>query len=503
MGQLPLGLPERLPPATVVVATTRPGIRLPAGLRVERIDVESQLNRDDLLAYLDRITTGDPRLAEALAGMDRDRFCRALLERSGGVWIYALSVLDQIRDQQHSPAEVDTLPAGLAGYYANNITRWQSDPTLDWDEVALPVLGTLAAARAPQPATTPAAWAGVSLREVKRLLRGAFKAFLVLRAGGDPHTYALRHQSLRDLLEGRLPAGTGDRLREMAYDLAEATRAAHARIVTALVPNGEITSRDWCGVGNYARAHLAEHAARCGQLDELVGDPEFILVSSGAELLRLRRHLRTAAGTAAVGALELASNSWNKSHKDRLHWLEVSARKLGCGLLADTVAMRLDSRWHCRAALWSGSSHRILTGHTGEVRALVAVPLADGGTLLASGGDDDTVRLWDPLTGTPRGKLTGHTGGVRALVAVPLADGSTLLASGGHDRAVIIWEPHAVDQGGSSCGAGIAVGGLDAADCHALDGDQPCAAGRVVAGADQVAPIVGGPHAASADGRAW
>jgi hypothetical protein len=44
--QLPLGLPDRLPPGTVVVATTRPGTRLPAAMamRVERIDVDFRFN---------------------------------------------------------------------------------------------------------------------------------------------------------------------------------------------------------------------------------------------------------------------------------------------------------------------------------------------------------------------------------------------------------------------------------------------------------------------------
>jgi hypothetical protein len=67
----------------------------------------------------------------------------------------------------------------------------------------------------------------------------------MVRAQGDSEIYALRHQSLRDLLEGRQSAGIDNyRLRESAYDLAEATRAAHARIVAALVPDGDAASRD-------------------------------------------------------------------------------------------------------------------------------------------------------------------------------------------------------------------------------------------------------------------
>jgi WD40 repeat protein len=44
---------------------------------------------------------------------------------------------------------------------------------------------------------------------------------------------------------------------------------------------------------------------------------------------------------------------------------------------------------------------------------------------------------------TARGQLTGHTDWVRALAAVPLADGTTLLASAGNDRAIFLWEPYA------------------------------------------------------------
>jgi hypothetical protein len=85
--------------------------------------------------------------------------------------------------------------------------------------------------------------------------------------------------------------------------------------------------------------------------------------------------------------------------------------------------------------------------------------------------------------------------GVRAL----RGPGSRLVAAG---KGSPTENGHAVDQGGPSLGAGTAVRGLDTADCHALDGDQPRAAGRVVAGADQVTPIVGGPHAANGEGRA-
>ena len=55
---------------------------------------------------------------------------------------------------------------------------------------------------------------------------------------------------------------------------------------------------------------------------------------------------------------------------------------------------------------------RVLIGHTSSVEALAVAP---DGAWLASTGDDQTVRIWDPHTGHTRHTLTGHTSAVSAL----------------------------------------------------------------------------------------
>ncbi len=77
---------------------------------------------------------------------------------------------------------------------------------------------------------------------------------------------------------------------------------------------------------------------------------------------------------------------------------------------------------------------RLLTGHTGEV---FAVAFSPDGRLLASGGGDQTIRLWEPTTGREVKLLRGHMGSVRALAFSP---NSRLLASGSSDTTIRIWE---------------------------------------------------------------
>ena len=168
-------------------------------------------------------------------------------------------------------------------------------------------------------------------------------------------------------------------------------------------------------------------------------------------------------GTAPDGRLLLASGSDDRTAR---LWDPVTGAAVGEPLTNDTIAPNVPySVWTVAfgtgpggrlllatgggdtdqtVRLWdplTGALAGQLTGHGREVRSVAFGTGPGGRLLLASVGSDATVRLWDPVTGAPAGQLTGHGGEVRSVAFGTGPGGRLLLASVGSDATVRLWDP--------------------------------------------------------------
>jgi WD40 repeat protein len=206
---------------------------------------------------------------------------------------------------------------------------------------------------------------------------------------------------------------------------------ARVLLADAVADDGELSP--------YLARYLAEHvgAARLWELltehDEVLDrvDPTSVAVEA----------FRTGYGGSAlpppvVTTMVAHAQLHSSRPEQRRLTRALAARRLG---FDDARMSDPRVRW---ARLARISPHVPLTGHTDTVAAVAFGRLPDGRTLLATGSSDETVRLWDPGTGTPiSASLTGHTRGVTAVAFGRLPDGRTLLATGRNARTVRLWDP--------------------------------------------------------------
>ena len=234
-------------------------------------------------------------------------------------------------------------------------------------------------------------------------------------------------------------------LAEHLRDGREDAAVDHAAIVDALTAHApRITDgrTDWSQAHPYTRSYLATHAARTNRLDQLLNDPLFLLAADRAPLLAALPAAADAIARACADAYRRADSRLRTSKAgDRPAYLQLAARCGRADQLGNAIGTSgLPLSWTTDWASWRlESPHQRISAHAGWVNA-VAIGELDGRTIIASGSDDRTVRVWDAATGQPIGDpLTGHTDWVNA-VAIGQLDGRTIIASASNDQTVRVWD---------------------------------------------------------------
>lgn len=201
-----------------------------------------------------------------------------------------------------------------------------------------------------------------------------------------------------------------------------------------------IKGESWLGVDDYLCRHLAGHAAKGGILEELImSEPGFLAIAEPRELLLALREIRGQKGRKYASVYRRVVNQFAKIDPiNRMAVLHLTACQ-EAPEIAESLSPPSSAPWKCRWARCSPSNLRmILPGHEGGTRTVTWGHL-DGTPVVVSSGDDQTIRLWSPLTGEHVGNpLTHHPCEIRCVVWGEI-DGAPVILSAGDDGRILLW----------------------------------------------------------------
>ena len=224
--------------------------------------------------------------------------------------------------------------------------------------------------------------------DIRWLLANA-GAFILETTEDGCSVYRLYHQALGDALR----KGRNRRTVERTF----------VNVLVSSVPKSPAT-RDpfWLLASRYARAHLATHAARCGKLGELLGDPLYLLAARPGRLLPAIAANRSELPGQLVSFYRSAVHLIREQPAGiAASHMELIARQRGLTTLADRIAaMPVGLPWRTPWAQWSPASPSESFGQgASEIGALEIADWGTGRKVALIGRHNGDAEIWDIASG--------------------------------------------------------------------------------------------------------
>lgn len=326
----------------------------------------------DRLAEARRYRDGSARrVRESLAQAMADRLAHA--SRDWGAFLLAEIFLRYL-DAMPLPADTDdagrrgaAMPTGLPEVLELHLGTLGPDQTMRW------ALGAIAFGKGDgMPAEVIATLVGADVTDV--LAQGT--SYLRTSVDTDGTTlYRLFHDSLDTYLRSR----------------HDATRV-YTRLVAGVL--------SWRAAPPYLLRHAIEHAADVDRVDDLLTDPEFLVMAEPRSLVRFLGAARSAAACDMAAVYRSSSERHHNATPDeRREVLAIDACRNGSTALARTFTRPgLVPRW-ATGALVHPALRDVVHSHVAKLISVGCLRVGDD--LVAATSDGRTVRLWDLRQGCP------------------------------------------------------------------------------------------------------